>query len=64
VIGFTGRDQITKIELAERLQIQHHSSVGLVDRLEDQGYDTPVISSSPPGTGAYRPGDAERAKGY
>ena len=31
--GFPGRDRITISELAERLQIQHHSAVGLVDRL-------------------------------
>jgi len=37
LIGFPGRDQITIGELAERLQIQHHSCVGLVDRLEAQG---------------------------
>lgn len=31
--GFPGRDRITIGELAERLQIRHHSAVGLVDRL-------------------------------
>src|SRR5438874_10615750 len=31
--GFPGRDCITMGELAERLQIRHHSAVGLVDRL-------------------------------
>jgi len=31
--GFPGRDQITIGELAERLQIKHHSAVGLADRL-------------------------------
>jgi len=31
--GFPGREQITIGELAERLQIQHHSAVGLVNRL-------------------------------
>lgn len=31
--GFPSRDQVTVGELAERLQIQHHSAVGLVDRL-------------------------------
>ncbi|HEY1050784.1 MAG TPA: MarR family transcriptional regulator [Prosthecobacter sp.] len=31
--GFPGRDRITVGELAERLQIAHHSAVGLVDRL-------------------------------
>ena len=31
--GFPGRDRITVGELAERLQIRHHSAVGLADRL-------------------------------
>ena len=31
--GFPGRDRITLGELAERLQLRHHSAVGLVDRL-------------------------------
>ena len=31
--GFPGRDRITISELAERLQIRHHSAVGLADRL-------------------------------
>src|SRR5512140_993499 len=31
--GFPGRERITIGELAERLQIRHHSAVGLVDRL-------------------------------
>jgi DNA-binding MarR family transcriptional regulator len=31
--GFPGRDRITIGELAERLQLRHHSAVGLVDRL-------------------------------
>jgi DNA-binding MarR family transcriptional regulator len=35
--GFTGRDYVTNGELAERLQIKHHSAVGLVNRLEAQG---------------------------
>jgi DNA-binding MarR family transcriptional regulator len=34
--GFPGRDRITISELAERLQIRHHSAVGLVDRLAAQ----------------------------
>lgn len=34
--GFPGRDTITIGELAERLQIEHHSAVGLVDRLVGQ----------------------------
>jgi len=37
IIGYPGREQITVGELAERLQIRHHSAVGLVDRLEEQG---------------------------
>lgn len=37
IIGFPGREQLTVGELAERLQIQPHSAVGLVNRLEDQG---------------------------
>ncbi len=31
--GFPGRDYVTVGELAERLQLRHHSTVGLVDRL-------------------------------
>lgn len=31
--GFPGRDHVTVGELAERLQVKHHSAVGLVDRL-------------------------------
>lgn len=34
--GFPGRDSITNGELAERLQIKHHSAVGLINRLEAQ----------------------------
>jgi DNA-binding MarR family transcriptional regulator len=33
VVGFPGRDRITVGELAERLQIAHHSAVGLINRL-------------------------------
>lgn len=36
--GFPGRDRISIGELAERLQIKHHSAVGLVDRLEKEGW--------------------------
>lgn len=32
--GYPGRDYVSIRELAERLQIAHHSAVGLVDRLE------------------------------
>jgi DNA-binding MarR family transcriptional regulator len=31
--GFPGRERIVVGELAERLQLRHHSAVGLVDRL-------------------------------
>lgn len=34
--GFPGRDHVTIGELAEKLQVKHHSAVGLVDRLEDE----------------------------
>ncbi len=34
--GFPGRERITNGELAERLQIKHHSAVGLINRLESQ----------------------------
>ena len=33
--GFPGRDTVTVGELAERLQLRHHSAVELVDRLVD-----------------------------
>ena len=36
--GFPGRDRITIGELAERLQIAHHSAVGLADRLVAEHY--------------------------
>jgi DNA-binding MarR family transcriptional regulator len=35
--GFPGRDRVTIGELAERLQLKHHSVVGLVDRLVARG---------------------------
>lgn len=35
--GFPGRDYVTVGELAEWLQIKHHSAVGLVNRLVTQG---------------------------
>jgi DNA-binding MarR family transcriptional regulator len=31
--GFPGRDRVKVGELAERLQLRHHSAVGLIDRL-------------------------------
>jgi DNA-binding MarR family transcriptional regulator len=33
--GFPGRDTVTVSELAERLQLRHHSTVELLDRLAD-----------------------------
>ena len=33
VKGFPGKERVTIGELAERLQVAHHSAVGLVDRL-------------------------------
>lgn len=36
VKGFPDRERITVKELAERMQIRHHSAVGLVDRLTAQ----------------------------
>lgn len=36
--GFPGRDFVTVSELSERLQILHHSAVGLVDRLVKEKY--------------------------
>lgn len=36
--GFPGRDDVTIGELAERLQIKHHSAVGLADRLVAEKY--------------------------
>ncbi len=35
--GYPSRDYVTVGELAERLQVRHHSAVGLVDRLVTQG---------------------------
>jgi DNA-binding MarR family transcriptional regulator len=36
--GFPARDYVTIGELAERLQLAHHSTVGLVDRLQKHKY--------------------------
>ena len=36
--GYPGRDAITVGELAERLQVRHHSAVGLADRLVRAGW--------------------------
>lgn len=35
--GYPGRSSVTVGELAERLQLRHNSTVGLVDRLVDNG---------------------------
>ena len=35
--GFPGRDYVSITELAERLQLRHHSTIGLVDRLARAG---------------------------
>lgn len=35
--GFPGRDYVSIGELAERLQLRHHSAVGLIDRLTRRG---------------------------
>jgi DNA-binding MarR family transcriptional regulator len=35
--GFPDRDQVSVGELAERLQLHHHSTVGLIDRLVAKG---------------------------
>jgi DNA-binding MarR family transcriptional regulator len=40
VKGFRGQGHVTVGELAEALQIKHHSAVGLVDRLVEQGLAT------------------------
>jgi DNA-binding MarR family transcriptional regulator len=45
IIGYPGREQVTIGELAERLQVHHHSAVGLVNRLEEQGLVERIHSS-------------------
>ncbi len=44
--GFPGRDRVNVGELAERLQILHHSAVGLVDRLVAQKYVRRITDKS------------------
>ncbi len=44
--GFPGRDRVTVGELAERLQVRHHSAVGLVDRLAAQGLVTRELAEN------------------
>lgn len=36
IAGFPNQEQITVSELAERLQVRHHSAVGLIDRMAVQ----------------------------
>ncbi len=43
--GFPGRDSATIGELAEQLQIAHHSAVGLVDRLGAQDLISRTVSA-------------------
>jgi DNA-binding MarR family transcriptional regulator len=43
--GFPGRDRVTVGELAERLQLRHHSAVGLVDRLAAEKWVARVPSA-------------------
>lgn len=38
--GFPGRDTVNVSELAERLQLRHHSAVELIDRLENDALVT------------------------
>lgn len=40
--GFPGRDHVSVGELAERLQVEHHSAVGLADRLARRGLITRI----------------------
>lgn len=35
--GYPGRDEANITELAERMQLDHHSAVGLIDRTEERG---------------------------
>jgi DNA-binding MarR family transcriptional regulator len=42
--GFPDRDQVTVGELAERLQLRHHSTVGLIDRLVGERLAVRTIS--------------------
>lgn len=44
--GFPNRQSITNGELADRLQIKHHSAVGLINRLEAQDLVRRVPGSS------------------
>ena len=35
--GYPGREHANITELAERMQLDHHSAVGLIDRSEERG---------------------------
>jgi DNA-binding MarR family transcriptional regulator len=43
--GFPGRESVTVGELAERLQLRHHSAVGLIDRLVAERLVSRAISA-------------------
>jgi DNA-binding MarR family transcriptional regulator len=43
--GFPGRERVTVGELAERLQLCHHSAVGLIDRLVAEKLTARVTSA-------------------
>jgi DNA-binding MarR family transcriptional regulator len=45
VKGFPGRDHLTIGELAEQLQVRHHSAVGLADRLDREGFARRIPST-------------------
>ncbi|ATC63542.1 MarR family transcriptional regulator [Nibricoccus aquaticus] len=45
VQGMPGREELTVGELAERLQLRHHSTVELVDRLETAGLMKRAVSA-------------------
>jgi DNA-binding MarR family transcriptional regulator len=44
--GFPGRDFVSIGELADRLQVRHHSAVGLVDRIVGQGLARRAVSKA------------------
>jgi DNA-binding MarR family transcriptional regulator len=43
--GFPARETVTVGELAERLQLRHHSAVGLIDRLVTEGFVSRAYST-------------------
>lgn len=46
IAGFPGRDWVTPTEIAQRLQVRHHSALGLIQRCEKIGlvrrFDNPT----------------------